>query len=86
MIEKMYGNHIAQRRNYFALTPEILIELIDPLKSGKIQKRHAVSDDRVIVEVNRLLVNYSKDYAYSTNKEYLEDLLKFYKGIPKATA
>lgn len=84
MIEKMYSNHIAQRRHYFALTPEILIELIDPLAPGKRQKRHAVRDDRIIIELNRLLVNYSKDYAYSSDKEYLEDLLQFYEGVPKS--
>lgn len=82
MIEKMYSNHIAQRRHYFALTPEILIELVDPLISGKKQKRHALADDRTIIEINRLLVIYSKDYAYASSKEYLEDLLQFYTGKP----
>ncbi len=85
MIEKMYSNHIAQRQHYLALTPEILIELIDPLSSGKKQKRHALTDDRAMIEINRLLVIYSKDYAYATDKEYLEDLLQFYTGKPKAT-
>lgn len=80
MIEQMYSNHIAQRRHYFALTPEILIELIDPLGPGKRQKRNAITDDRFIIEVNRLIVNYSKNYAYSNNRKYLEDLLKFYEG------
>ncbi len=83
MIEKMYSNHIAQRRHYLALTPEILIELIDPLKSGKKQKRHAITDDEMVIQSNLLLVRWSKDYAYATNKEYLEDLLPFYTGIPK---
>lgn len=83
MIEKMYSNHIAQRRHYLALTPEILIELIDPLTSGKKQKRHALSDDRAMIEINRLLVIYSKDYAYANDKEYLEDLLQFYTGVPQ---
>ena len=82
MIEKMYSNHIAQRRHYFALTPEILIELIDPLKSGKKQKRHAITNDEIIIQYNLLLVRWSKDYAYATNKEYLEDLLPFYTGVP----
>ncbi len=82
MVEKMYSNHIAQRRHYFALTPEILIELIDPLKSGKKQKRHAITDDEMIIQSNLLLVRWSKDYAYATSKEYLEDLLPFYTGVP----
>ena len=84
MIEKMYSNHIAQRRHYFALTPEILIELVDPLISGKKQKRHALTDDRAMIELNRLLVIYSKDYAYTSSKEYIEDLLQFYTGKPTA--
>ncbi|MEK7599793.1 MAG: DUF4238 domain-containing protein [Patescibacteria group bacterium] len=83
MVEKMYSNHIAQRRHYLALTPEILIELIDPLKSGKKQKRHAITDDEMIIQSNLLLVRWSKDYAYATSKEYLEDLLPFYTGVPK---
>jgi hypothetical protein len=82
MIEKMYSNHIAQRRHYLALTPDILIELIDPLKSGKKQKRHAITNDEMIIQSNLLLVRWSKDYAYATNKEYLEDLLPFYTGVP----
>jgi hypothetical protein len=57
------------------LTPEILIELIDPLKSGKKQKRHAITNDELIIQSNLLLVRWSKDYAYATRKEYLEDLL-----------
>lgn len=77
MIEKMYSNHILQRRHYIALTPEILIELIDPLTPGKKQKRQAIMDDQEIIKKNRLLVNHSKDYAYATSKEYLEDLLYF---------
>ena len=83
MVEKMYSNHIAQRRHYFALTPEILIELINPLTPGKRQKRHAVDNDRVVIEVNRLIANYSKEYAYSSNREYLDDLLQFYVGSAK---
>lgn len=83
MIEKMYSNHIAQRRHYFALTPEILVELIDPLKSGKQQKRHAVTNDEMIIQSNLLLVRWSKDFAYSNDKEYLEDLLPYYHGTPK---
>ena len=83
MIEKMYSNHIAQRRHYFALTPEILVELIDPLKSGKQQKRHAVTNDEMIIQSNLLRVRWSKEFAYSTDKEYLEDLLPYYHGTPK---
>lgn len=79
----MFTNHIAQRRHYFALTPEILIELTNPTLSGKKQKRHAVTDNRVIIEINRHIVIYSKDYAYSNDKEYLEDLLQFYEGPKK---
>lgn len=83
MVEKMYGNHIAQRRHYLALTPEILIELSDPLKSGKKQKRHAITNDEMIIQSNLLLVRWSKDFAYANNKEYLEDLQPFYQGVPK---
>ena len=83
MVEKMYGNHIAQRRHYLALTPEILIELSDPLKSGKKQKRHAITNDEMIIQSNLLLVRWSKDFAYANKKGYLEDLQPFYQGTPK---
>ena len=78
LVEKMYSNHIAQRRHYFSLTPEILVELIDPLKPGKKQKRLSITDDEMIIQRNLLLVRWSKDYAYSNHKENLEDLLPFY--------
>ena len=51
--------------------------------SGKKQKRHAVTNDEMIIQSNLLLVRWSKDYAYATNKEYLEDLSPFYEGVPK---
>jgi hypothetical protein len=82
MLEQMYGNHIAQRQHFLALTPEILIELIDPLKEGKQQKRHAITDEETITQYNLLRVRLSDDYAYANNKEYLEDLLPFYTGVP----
>lgn len=83
MVEQMYSNHIAQRQHFLALTPEILIELIDPLKAGKQQKRQAITDEETIIQYNLLLVRWSDDYAYANNKEYLEDLLPFYTGFPK---
>lgn len=81
--DAMFKNHIAQRHHYFALTPDILIELINPLQPGKKQKRHAIKDDRFVTEVNRNTANYSKAYAYAPDKEYLEDLLQFYEGPKK---
>lgn len=85
MVEKMYSNHIAQRQHYLALTPEILIELIDPLKSGKRQKRQSITDDEMIIQYNLLRVRRSDNYAYANNKEYLEDLLPFYTGVPTSS-
>lgn len=81
IMEDMHSNHIAQRRHFLTLTPEILIELTNPLV-GKKQKRKAITDDETIIQYNLLWVRYSDAYAYATDKEYLYDLLPFYTGVP----
>jgi hypothetical protein len=78
-MERMYKNHIMQRRQFFTLTPNILVELVDPLRHGKKVKRNVVSD-KAIFEYNLLRAQYSDDYCYAYAKSDLEDLLPYYLG------
>lgn len=78
-IERMYKNHIMQRKQFFALNPSILVELVDPLKYRKKVKRKVITNEQV-VEYNLLRAQYSDDYCYSKNRSDLEDLLAYYLG------
>jgi len=79
LIEQIYNNHIVQRRHYFALTPEILVELIDPSIPGKRQKRKAIMNNNLINQANIFLLKWSNEYAYTADKKFLEDILPSYK-------
>lgn len=78
-MERMYKNHIMQRRQFFALTPTILVELVDPLRHGKKVKRNVISAEQV-VQYNLLRAQYSDDYCYAMKRNDLEDLLPYYQG------
>lgn len=81
-IERMYKNHIMQRRQYFVLSPDIMVELVDPLRYGKKVKRNAISDEQVL-KFNIVRAQYSDKFGFSKNKSELEDLLPFYQGRKK---
>jgi len=74
--EQMYNNHIMQRPQFLALTPDVLIELTDPT-IGKKFKRKAVNNKEVD-EHNLLRAQYSERYAYSKSKTDLQDLMQYY--------
>lgn len=80
LMEKMYSNHIMQRRHFLALTPEILVELTDP-RIGKPVKRKVVSDNDV-TQYNLMRAMHSDNYCYGINRIDLEDLLPYYHGTP----
>jgi hypothetical protein len=80
MVERMYQNHIMQRQQFLALTPEILVELTDP-RFGKKVKRKVVSDDEV-EKYNLIRVQQSADYAYAQDRNDLEDMVAYYLGSP----
>lgn len=81
MAERMYKNHIMQRQQFLALTPEILIELTDP-RFGKKVKRKVISDDEV-EKYNLIRVQQSGDYAYAKDRNDLEDMVAYYLGSPR---
>lgn len=81
-----YGNegglskgHILQRGHFFALTPNILIELSDPTRNGKRVKRRTVSDAEV-ASYNLFRANQSNAYCYSASKSDLQDVSQTYHG------
>lgn len=78
-MEQLYGNHIMQRRQFFALSPKIIVELTDPLKSNKWVKRSFINDASV-VQYNLLRARHSKEFCYSRSREELEDLAPYYEG------
>jgi hypothetical protein len=80
--EKMYKNHIMQRKQFFALNPNILVELVDPLRYQKKEKKvkWCVISDEQVVQYNLLRTQYSDNYCYSKDRSDLEDLLPYYQG------
>lgn len=79
--EKIYTNHIMQRQQFFALSPEILIELTDPRIGKKVKRR--VIDDAAVLEYNLIRARHSDQFCYSSTKTELEDMLPYYHGTPK---
>lgn len=80
-VERLYSNHIMQRRHFLALTPSILIELTNPLVGKKV-KRKVVTDEDV-TQYNLLRARYSDKYCYGISRTDLDDLLPFYHGTPQ---
>ena len=76
---RLFGNHIMQRQHFFALTPHILVELVNPLRSRKRVKRKVVTDAEV-ERYNVLRARYSHKYCYAYNRSDIEDLLPYYEG------
>jgi hypothetical protein len=71
-----YGASFLERNKYFALTPEIFIELTYPLGSDKIKHKTIFDDNDDIVKLfNMLLATHSYEFAYSADKELLKSLI-----------
>lgn len=70
----IYGADIGTRTHYFPLTPQILIELSRPDKSGKHVKRKVVSEHEV-VNFNYKRLGWSYKYAYSSDKAEFDRIL-----------
>lgn len=72
-----YGADFLSRNKYFALTPEIFIELTPPKGSGKIRRKTLFeNNDNIIDLYNILIAAHSYEYAYSTDKNSLNKLIK----------
>lgn len=71
-----YENTIFQRKQYFPLTPRILIELVDPYVSGKRAKRRTLYDYDKVFGYNLIRVNHSDEFVYSASRDCLDDMLK----------
>lgn len=68
-----WGTPFLGRNKYFALTPEIFIELSPPKGSCKV-KRHTIfnKNDNDIRTFNLLTASHSSEYIYSSNQKVLE--------------
>lgn len=64
------------RNKYFALTPNILLELTEPIGSTKVKRKtlYAADDDKVKT-LNMIIISGAQDYAYSGSRDSLEQLL-----------
>ena len=74
--QTFYGPSFLERNKYFALTPEIFLELTYPRGSKKVKRNTMFADDDDKVRTfNMLLAAHSQGYAYSGSKEALETML-----------
>lgn len=71
-----YGNaSFLERNKYFPLTPEILFELTYPIGSTKAKRKTIFkSEDNIVELFNILIAAKSHEFAYSGNKELLENI------------
>lgn len=74
--DTFYGASFLERNKYFALTPEIFIELTYPMGSTKV-KRETIFENRDndVFQLNMLLMAHSHKYAYSHDNKILERLI-----------
>ena len=73
-----YGPDFFDRDKYFALTPEILVEMTSPYpqKQDKIKRETLFEDkDHKVTIFNMLLSAHANNYVYSADKNILERLL-----------
>jgi hypothetical protein len=74
--ETFYGRTFLERNKYFALTPEIFIELTYSRETVKVKRETIFENKDNKVDIyNMLLAAHSQSYVYSANKSILERLL-----------
>jgi len=74
--ETFYGASFSERNKYFALTPEIFFELTYPMGSKKVKRKTIFKEEDDIVSLfNILIAAHSHKFAYSGNKELLNNLI-----------
>jgi hypothetical protein len=74
-----YGPTFFERKHVFAMTPKIVIEMIDPSLPGKKIKRKQINPDEA-GKINLDRVKWSYEYGYSKENDSLQKLLGFYQG------
>lgn len=74
--KNFYGYNFFDRKHYFSLTPEILIEFLPP-KSTYGLRRKSIYDTEVY-KLNQLRANYSMNECYNGRHEEFDDLIKNY--------
>jgi hypothetical protein len=71
-----YGPSFLERTKYFALTPEILLELSYPRGSKKLKRETLFeADDDTVMMFNMFLASRARAYAYSGDRTILADML-----------
>ncbi len=71
-----YGPTFLDRNKYFALTPEILIQLTYPMGSTKIKREALFSaQDKVVRLFNILIASHAIEFAYGSNREVMQKML-----------
>ena len=71
-----YGTSFLGRNKYFALTPEIFIELTYPIGSTKIKRETLFEDsDEKVHLLNIMLAAHAHAFMYAKNKAPLDDLI-----------
>jgi len=72
----IYGASFPERDKYFALTPQILIELTYPKEATKLKRKTLYEDkDDTVKALNIILIDGAQEFAYSGSKACLEQLL-----------
>jgi hypothetical protein len=76
----LYGAHIAQRKHYFPLSPDIMIESVPPTRDVKTQPVDALAyrdcDDDDTLVCNMVMAHHAKEFLYSPTKDIFTELLR----------
>jgi len=76
----LYGNSFLERRHYFSLTPDIMIESVNPTRDDKsqspaetVQYRTCTEDDVLVYDM--VIAQHAKQFLYGKGKTEFQQLL-----------
>jgi hypothetical protein len=74
--EGFYGATFLEKNNYFALTPEIFIELFEPSGSNKINRKTLFDKDADLIKSKNIIIaSHADKYIYSGDKQPISEII-----------
>lgn len=72
--KSFYGASFLERKQYFAISPKILIELVYPISGKKLIRKRV--DCITVLNINLMRANYSSEFCYSSDKNIFSKMIK----------
>ncbi|NCT54693.1 DUF4238 domain-containing protein [Candidatus Falkowbacteria bacterium] len=69
-----WGSDFLSRTHYLALTPKVIIELVNPISGKKFKRKRIEKVD--VIKFNLMRADLSLEYCYSQTRNEFEDMIK----------